>query len=87
MNGYSIPNEWIVDAVNLAVTPEKKELITSPALDMGYTYCQNDKADRTHYGLSVRRKSYTDSDGILRYKDTNNSTEDFTPRSTPSLKK
>lgn len=87
MSGYSVPNEWIIDAVNLAVTPEKKELITSPALDRGYTYCQKDKADRTHYGLSVRRKSYTDSDGIVRYKDTNNSTEDFIPRSTPSLKK
>ncbi|WP_374172840.1 DUF4876 domain-containing protein [Flavobacterium tructae] len=85
-NVYSIPNSWIVDAVNLSVESEFKWIITAPSLDKGWTYCGKVDSDATRYGKSVRRKTLsTTSNGKKILKDTNNSTLDFTPEAKPSL--
>ncbi|MEA9411572.1 DUF4876 domain-containing protein [Flavobacterium sp. PL02] len=83
---YSIPNSWIVDAVNLSVASEFQWIVTDPSLDMGWTYCGKVDADQSRYGKSVRRKVLTtDSKGKKELKDTNNSTLDFSPEVKPSL--
>ncbi|WP_291286343.1 DUF4876 domain-containing protein [Flavobacterium sp.] len=83
---YSIPNAWIVDAVNLSVESEFQWIVTAPSLDKGWTYCGKVDSDATRYGKSVRRKALsTTSNGKKILKDTNNSTLDFSPEVKPSL--
>jgi hypothetical protein len=83
---YSIPNSWIVDAVNLSVASEFQWIVTAPSLDMGWTYCGKVDADQSRYGKSVRRKVLsTNAKGKKVLKDTNNSTLDFSPEVKPSL--
>lgn len=83
---YSIPNAWIIDAVNLSVESEFQWIVTAPSLDMGWTYCGKVDSDATRYGKSVRRKTLsTTSNGKKILKDTNNSTVDFSPEVKPSL--
>jgi Protein of unknown function (DUF4876) len=85
-NVYKIPNSWILDAVNLSVAPEFNWIVTSPVLDMGWTYCGKVDSDATRYGKSVIRKvSKTEANGRVVLQDTNNSTDDFTPEAKPSL--
>lgn len=69
-----IPNEWILDAVE--VTWDEAHAIYKRfplELDAGYTYV--DAGSKT--GLCVRRKVEEVIDGRYVYQDTNNSTEDF----------
>ena len=80
---YKVPNAWILDAVNLSVESEFQWIVTSPALDAGWTYCGKVDRDKTRYNKAVVRKQ--DSNG--KYVDTNNSTNDFTPEAQPSLLK
>ncbi|WP_306354017.1 DUF4876 domain-containing protein [Flavobacterium sp. '19STA2R22 D10 B1'] len=83
---YSIPNSWIIDAVNLSVQSEYQWIVTAPSLDMGWTYCGKVDADQSRYGKSVRRKILsTTTNGKKILKDTNNSTLDFNPEVVPSL--
>lgn len=83
---YKIPNSWILDAVNLSVASEFNWIVTSPVLDMGWTYCGKVDSDATRYGKSVIRKvAKTEANGRIVLKDTNNSADDFTPESKPSL--
>ncbi|MEC3879695.1 DUF4876 domain-containing protein [Parapedobacter sp. 10938] len=83
---YKIPNEWIVDAVNLSVESEFEWIVTDPSLDMGWTYCGKVNSDDNRYGKSVRRKvASTTADGRQVLQDTNNSTEDFEPEAALSL--
>ncbi len=83
---YKIPNSWILDAVNLSVASEFNWIVTSPVLDMGWTYCGKVDSDATRYGKSVIRKvAKTEANGRVVLKDTNNSADDFTPESKPSL--
>lgn len=85
---YKVPNEMIVDAVNLSVQSEFQWIVTSPAIDMGWTYCGVIDRDENRYGKSVLRKTFsTTEDGRAILQDSNNSTEDFIPEATPSLKK
>lgn len=87
-NGYKIPNNYILDAVNLTVPAKFEWIVTSPQLDMGWTYCGKVDQDATRFGKSVLRKVVTTNpDGRVIYQDTNNSTADFIPEATPSLKK
>lgn len=87
-SSYKIKNTDILDAVNLSVQSVFEWTVTSPALDMGWTYCGKVDSDATRYGKSVIRKVLsTTPDGRVIYKDTNNSTVDFIPESVPSLKK
>lgn len=79
-SAYRLPNSWILDAVNMSVPALFQWIVTSPALDKGYTYCADFGWDDSRYGKSVRRKVKA-MDGIRAIlQDTNNSTDDFEPR-------
>jgi hypothetical protein len=82
---YKIPNQWIVDAVNLAPKEEFQWLLTSEALDSGWTYSSESQGDNGRYGKAVRRKVTNSDAGKINYQDTNNSTADFIPRVQTSL--
>ncbi|OPB94627.1 DUF4876 domain-containing protein [Elizabethkingia ursingii] len=84
--GIKIPNEWITDAVNLSVKDSFQWIVTSPALDMGWTSVAAFDGDQNRFGKSVRRKVLGKSaNGKNIYKDTNNSTVDFDHGVKPSL--
>lgn len=85
-DSYKVPNEWVIDAVNLSVQSVYQWLVMDSSLDMGWTHCGSVDKDPTRYGKSVRRKvASTTSAGRNILKDTNNSTEDFNADATPSL--
>ena len=74
---YVLPNEWIVDAVNLAPSETFQWLPISDRLDAGYTYVAPTGSDVTRFGKAVRRKTIATLNGRRLLKDTNNSTDDF----------
>lgn len=77
---YRLPNDWILDAVNLSVGSMFQWIVTDPSLDQGWTYCGSIDSDLSRFGKSVRRKVLsTLPDGRKILKDTNNSTVDFAP--------
>ena len=83
--GYLMPNEWIVDIVNLSVEAVYQWNVCLPALDSGWSYCGTIENDKTRFFHSVRRKvDAIDSDGIEHLRDTNNSSLDFNPEAIPS---
>ncbi|HJA98288.1 MAG TPA: DUF4876 domain-containing protein [Candidatus Alistipes avicola] len=82
---WKVPNAWVIDAVNLSIESMFMWIVTSPTLDSGWTYCGKIDKDQTRYGKSVRRKVYKQEEGRTIYKDTNNSTVDFTAESPLSL--
>ena len=82
-----IPNNWIVDAVNLSTKTGFEWIVTSSSLDSGWAYVANDEKDTSCYGKSVRRKVLSEKNGKPIFKDTNDSTEDFEILTTPTLKK
>ena len=82
-NTFKVPNTWILDAVNLSVESEFQWIVTSAALDAGWTYCGKVDRDQTRYNKAVVRKQ--DANG--KYIDTNNSTNDFEPEAQPTLLK
>ena len=86
-SAYQVPNEWIIDAVNISNKAQYAWNVVDPSLDMGFTYCGEVASDKNRYNKSVRRKVLsTTPDGRKILKDTNNSTEDFEAKATPSLK-
>lgn len=85
-SAIKIPNAWIVDAVNLGTADEYMWNVTSPSIDMGYTYVTQHAGDQGRYGKAVRRKVLgKNALGNNILKDTNNSTVDFNPAVRPSL--
>lgn len=80
---YRVPNDWILDAVNLCVESEFQWIVTSSALDAGWTYCGKVDKDPERYNKAVIRKQ--DANG--KYIDTNNSTNDFNAEVKPSMMK
>ena len=82
-----IPNNWIVDAVNLSTKTGFEWIVTSSSLDSGWAYVANDEKDTSRYSKSVRRKVLSENNGKPIFKDTNNSTDDFEILTTPTLKK
>ncbi|REC44129.1 DUF4876 domain-containing protein [Chryseobacterium pennipullorum] len=81
-----IPNEWITDVVNLSVQDSFQWLVTSPALDMGWTSVTSFDGDKNRFGKAVRRKVIGQTlEGKNILKDTNNSTVDFEHGVKPSL--
>ncbi|MGH1516720.1 DUF4876 domain-containing protein [Chryseobacterium sp. JK1] len=81
-----IPNEWVIDAVNLSVQDSFQWLVTSPSLDMGWTSVTSFDGDKNRFGKAVRRKVIGQTpEGKNIYKDTNNSTSDFEHGVKPSL--
>lgn len=79
-SAYRLPNSWILDAVNMSVPTLFKWIVTSPTLDKGYTYCADFGWDDSRYGKSVRRKVKAMDGNRAILQDTNNSTDDFEPR-------
>lgn len=82
---YMIPNEWVVDVVNMSPRDNYAWNVTSPAIDCGWSFVAQNSSDKTRFFKSVRRKMlYVNEAGNPVLKDTNNSTEDFNARVTPS---
>lgn len=82
---YKLPNEWVLDVVNVSPRDNYAWNVTSPALDCGWSYVGQNSADKTRFFKSMRRKMlYLNEAGNPVLKDTNNSTEDFNARVTPS---
>ena len=79
---YKVPNDWVIDAVNLSVLEGGFDLSFDSSLDAGFTYCSEKKNDSTKYNKSVRRIRLENG----KLADTDNSTNDFTPRAVPTLK-
>ena len=70
-----IPNEWILDAVNLSMKNDFQWLPVSEKLDAGYASVAPALGDDSRYGKKVVRKPLNETSKVL--KDTNNSSEDF----------
>lgn len=79
---YLIPNAWVVDGINCGVEEDYGNPAFNATIDAGYTGCGKVDKDPDRFGKSVIRKS---ANGKLA--DTNNSTNDFQPNATPTLKK
>ena len=78
-----IPNEWVLDAVNLGTEDDFGWFVISEKLDAGFVAGRANSKDTTQRGTAIKRKK--DSTG--KYIDTNNSTNDLEARQVPSLKK
>jgi hypothetical protein len=86
-SAYAIPNTWILDGMNNSVQDKFLHLLTGSSIDSGWTGVGAFWNDPARSGKSVRRKTLgVTSTGKNIYKDTNNSTEDFTKNAEPSLK-
>lgn len=77
---YRLPNSWIIDAVNMSTKAGFQWIVTSPALDRGFTYNSDFNFDDSRLGKSVRRKVASMNGLRAILQDTNNSTDDFEPR-------
>lgn len=77
---YRLPNSWIIDAVNMSTKAGFQWIVTSPALDRGFTYNSDFNFDDTRFGKSVRRKVASMDGDRAVLQDTNNSSDDFEPR-------
>ena len=80
---YKVPNEWIIDAVNLSISSMFQQICTDPSLDRGWTHCGEQDHDQNRYNKAVIRKIDPQNKFILI--DTNNSTEDFEADATPTF--
>jgi len=78
---YKVPNEWILDGVNLSVESVREWNVLDASIDAGWTYCGKVDRDDTRFNKSVIRKQ----DASGKYIDTNNSSNDFTPEAPASL--
>lgn len=77
---YRLPNSGILDAVNMSTKAGSQWIVTSPALDRGFTYNSNFNFDDSRFGKSVRRKVARMDGSRAVLQDTNNSSDDFEPR-------
>lgn len=83
-----IPNEWIIDAVNLCTTTDFAWLPISSTLDDSYAAISDHSGDLNRFGRSVQRKvESTTPTGRQLFMDTNSSRTDFITTNQPSLKK
>ncbi|MFA8451021.1 MAG: DUF4876 domain-containing protein [Bacteroidales bacterium] len=76
---YSIPNEMILDAVELSTPDMFKSKTMSSAIDLSYTFCDQ-------YGKGVRRKVDFKLGDRAVFKDNNDSANDFISNAELSLK-
>ena len=82
---YQVPNDQIIDFVNLSVESVFAWTLCAPSVDMGWTHCGKVDMDADRYFKSVRRKYLTTTeDGRVILQDTNNSTNDFNADAVPS---
>lgn len=73
-----LPNEWVLDAVNLSMKEDYQWLPISETLDAGYASVAPSLNDDSRYGKAVVRKPLREGSKVL--KDTNNSSDDFVVR-------
>lgn len=73
-----LPNEWVLDAVNLSMKEDYQWLPVSDKLDAGYASVAPSFNDDSRYGKAVVRKPLREGSKVL--KDTNNSSDDFVVR-------
>lgn len=79
---YFLPSAWIIDAVNVDMKDNPHDWNIIPvSMDNGFTYCSDNAKDKSGIGTAVVRKMKNG-----KYVDTNNSTNDFTPKATPTVK-
>ncbi len=81
-DSYTIPNEWVLDAVNGAIKENLGTLAFNASVDAGYAGVSEVDKDVTRFGKSILRKR--DADGKI--VDTNNSSNDFEICTPPTLK-
>ena len=81
-DAWLIPGEWVLDAVNCCTEDSFYRNPWGPAFDAGWTHAGDYDGDPSRFGKSVRRA--VDDNGKL--VDTNNSTNDFIPNATPTLR-
>ena len=81
-DSYTIPNEWVIDAVNGAIKENLGTLAFNATVDAGYAGVSEVDKDVTRFGKSILRKR--DADGKI--VDTNNSSNDFEICTPPTLK-
>lgn len=73
-----IPNTWILDGVNSAITEKWIHNTLDASIDSGWTGCGKIESDPSRFGKTIRRKVVGKMEnGKNMYKDTNNSTIDF----------
>ena len=83
---YKIPNNYIIDAVNISVETGYAWSVTSATLDSGWSFVGKQKSDEERYGKSIIRKTAgTLENGKPLLQDTDNSTDDFTAATAASL--
>lgn len=70
---WTMPNSWIIDAVNCSPFSEYQWLVTSPAYDKGYTHVTDTPKDENRFGMSVRRRVAAGK----KLQDSNDSSLDF----------
>ncbi len=78
---YKIPNEYVLDAVEVSTPSGFASKAFDTSLDFTYTHCGDGNAER--FGKCIRRKVLKVVDGRKIYQDTNNSAEDFESTVTP----
>lgn len=78
---YIMPTEWFIDAVNVAHTDEPVGYFLPQTLDAGWTYI-GDYALKTRRDKAIIRKKLNSQTWV----DTNNSTNDFRPATTASMR-
>lgn len=75
---YRIPNEWIIDGVNLCPNETYTFSSLAPSVDLSYAAISEKKADNTVRGLMFeRKKAGTSAAGNTILQDTNDSAADF----------
>ena len=82
---YYLPNEWVIDAVNMSPKNNYVWNVTSSILDMGYAYTGLNTTIEQNRGKAIVRKVEKVLDGREVLKDTNNSTEDFNSATNATL--
>ena len=81
-DAFLIPAEWVLDAVNCSTEDSFYRNPWGAAFDAGWTHAGDFDGDISRFGKSVRRDTVNG-----KLVDTNNSTNDFIPNATPTLKK
>ena len=75
-----IAADWILDGVDCADSPSASIKRLPASVDASYVWMRS-----SHYsGKCISRVAESEEDGIVFYRDTNNSAEDFLPDQTPS---
>lgn len=85
-NAFQVPHAWIQDLVYLGIQDEVEWRFMPETFDAGFTGWLDSSEDKTGQGTAVIRKISREEGGRKYLKDTNNSTEDFERRVSPSLK-